>query len=283
MSGVQARSLRFKAAAVGITLGALAMLSATLLTAGAGAGGDNLLSIEKSDSPDPVQTGDVLTYTITVENLTMSAVTGVTVEDRLPNSVKFGSANASQGSCERQGRKVTCSLGTLGASATETVTIRVRPKKAERISNTASVASDPADPIAADNEATEQTRVNQGPSCGGKAATIVGTPDDDVITGTDRRDVIAALGGDDQVNSLGGKDAICGKSGKDVLKGKSDNDFVKGGGGRDTGKGGSGDDVIRGGAKRDRLRGGSGDDLLAGGGGNDSCRGGPGIDTLTSC
>jgi Domain of unknown function DUF11 len=92
----------------------------------------------------------------------MSAVTGVTVEDRLPNSVNFGSANASQGSCERHGRKVTCNLGTLGASATETVTIRVRPKRAERISNTASVASDPADPITADNEATEQTRVNQG-------------------------------------------------------------------------------------------------------------------------
>jgi uncharacterized repeat protein (TIGR01451 family) len=282
MSAIQTHPLRFKAAAVGVTLVALVTLSVTLLTAGAGAG-VNLLSIEKSDSPDPVQTGDVLTYTITVDNLTMTAVTGVTVEDRLPNSVNFGSANASQGSCERQGRNVTCTLGTLDASATETVTIRVRPKRAERISNTASVSSDPADPNTADNEATEQTRVNQGPSCGGKAATIVGTPDDDVITGTDRRDVIAALGGDDQVNSLGGKDAICGKSGKDVLKGKSDNDFVKGGGGRDTGKGGGGDDAIRGGAKRDRLRGGSGDDLLAGGGGNDNCRGGPGVDTLSSC
>jgi uncharacterized repeat protein (TIGR01451 family) len=282
MSAIQAHSLRLKAAAVGVTLVALAALGVTLLPAGACAG-VNLLSVEKSDSPDPVQTGDVLTYTVTIDNLTASPVTGVTAEDKLPNSVNFGSANASQGSCERQGRKVTCNLGTLLASATETITIRVRPKKAERISNTASVSSDPADPNTADNEATERTRVTQGPSCGGRAATIVGTPDDDVITGTDRRDVIAALGGDDQVNSLGGKDAICGKSGKDVLKGKSDSDLVKGGGGRDTGKGGSGDDVIRGGAKRDRLRGGSGDDLLAGGGGNDSCRGGPGLDTLTSC
>lgn len=282
MSAIQTHSLRFKAVAVGVTLVALATLSVTLLTAGAGAG-VNLLSVEKSDSPDPVQTGDVLTYTITVDNLTMSAVTGVTVEDKLPNSVNFASANASQGTCDRQGRNVTCMLGTLGGSATETITIRVRPKKAETISNTASVSSDPADPNTADNEATEQTTVTKGPSCGGKAATIVGTPDNDVITGTDRRDVIAALGGDDEVNSLGGKDAICGKSGNDMLKGKSDDDLVKGGGGRDTGKGGSGDDVIRGGAKRDRLRGGSGDDLLAGGGGNDSCRGGPGIDTLKSC
>jgi uncharacterized repeat protein (TIGR01451 family) len=282
MSAIQTHSLRFKAAAVGITLVALATLSVTLLPAGAGAG-VNLLSVEKSDSADPVQTGDALTYTITINNLTASPVTGVTVEDRIPNTVSFDSASASQGTCDRQGRNVTCTLGTLGASATETVTIRVRPERAGRISNTASVSSDPDDPNTADNEATEQTRVNQGPSCGGRAATIVGTPDDDVITGTDRRDVISALGGDDQVNSLGGKDAICGKSGNDVLKGKSDNDLVKGGGGRDTGKGGSGDDVIRGGAKRDRLRGGSGDDLLAGGGGNDSCRGGPGIDTLTSC
>jgi uncharacterized repeat protein (TIGR01451 family) len=283
MSGVQARSLRFKAAAVGITLGALAMLSVTLLTAGAGAGVDNLLSVEKADSPDPVQTDDVLTYTITIENLTTNPVTGVSAEDKLPNSVKFASANASQGTCDRQGRTVTCDLGTLGAEAVATVEIRVRPKRAGTISNTASVSSDPADPNAADNEATEQTKVTQGPSCGGKAATIVGTPGSDVITGTDRRDVITALGGDDQVNSLGGKDSICGKSGNDTLKGKADDDLVKGGGGRDTGKGGSGDDVIRGGAKRDRLRGGSGDDLLAGGGGNDSCRGGPGVDTLSSC
>jgi uncharacterized repeat protein (TIGR01451 family) len=281
MSTIQSLSLRFSAV-VGVTLVALAMLSVTLLTAGAGAG-VNLLSVEKSDSPDPVQTDSVLTYTITIENLTASPVTGVEVEDRLPNSVNFVSANPSQGTCDRQGRNVTCDLGTLAADAVETVEIRVRPQQARTISNTASVSSDPADPTTADNEATEQTKVTQGPSCGGKAATIVGTPGSDVITGTERRDVITALGGDDQVNSLGGKDSICGKSGNDRLKGKADDDFVKGGGGRDTGKGGGGDDAIRGGAKRDRLRGGSGDDLLAGGGGNDNCRGGPGVDTLTSC
>jgi uncharacterized repeat protein (TIGR01451 family) len=283
MSGSHASLLRLKAVASGIVLIAVVLLGVTVLTTGAGAGALPDLELEKADSPDPVQVDALLTYTITVDEIGGNPTTGVTVTDTLPKKVKFTSAEASQGTCDRQGRKVTCELGAVAGNGSATVTIRVRPQKAGQISNTATVELNEVDFNNANNTDTETTKVTEGPSCGGKPATIVGTAGDDVITGTEQRDVISALGGNDQVNSLGGKDVICGKSGKDKLKGKADGDLIKGGGGRDTGKGGGGDDEIKGGPKRDRLRGGSGDDLLAGGGGNDSCRGGSGTDTLKSC
>ena len=272
-------------AVVGGTLAVLGLFGLTVFSSGAGAGTTADLALEKSDSPDPVDEGSVLTYTITVANLDTSPANNVVVKDKLPNKVDFRSAEAAggtQGNCVRQGRTVTCDLGTIGSLGTATVTIRVRPEKDGTISNTATVTSN-NDPVSANNEDTETTQVDGVPSCGGRAATIVGTTGDDVITGTEQRDVISALSGNDQVNALGGKDSVCGKGGRDQLKGKADGDLVKGGGGRDVAKGGGGDDVVRGGPKRDRLRGGSGDDLLAGGGGNDDCRGGSGADTLKSC
>jgi uncharacterized repeat protein (TIGR01451 family) len=277
------RSLRIRAALVGVTLIAFGATALIVFSSGAGAGALPDLELQKSDSPDPVQTGDVLTYTITVEELVGIDSTGVTVTDNLPKRVKFSSAEATQGACDRQGRKVTCEVGAVGGNGSATLTIKVTPQKAGTLSNTATVELNEADFNDANNTDTETTKVTEGPRCGGKPATILGTQGDDVITGTEQRDVISALGGNDSVNSLGGKDAICGKSGNDKLTGKGDADLVKGGGGRDTGKGGGGGDVVKGGPKRDRLRGGSGDDLLAGGGGNDSCRGGAGTDTLKSC
>jgi uncharacterized repeat protein (TIGR01451 family) len=276
--------MRIRAALVGVTLIALGAIVLMVFTPGAGAGLTVDLSLEKSDSPDPVQTGDVLTYTLTVTNNGTGSVTNVSVEDKLPNQLDFVSVETTQGTCDRDGRNLTCELGTLGDTQSETITIRVRPRKEGNLSNTATVSAlGNLDPNGGNDSDTETTKVTQGPSCGGKPATILGTEGDDVITGTEQRDVISALGGDDQVNSLGGKDSVCGKSGNDKLKGKGDADLVKGGGGRDTGKGGGGDDTVKGGPKPDRLRGGSGDDLLAGGGGNDNCRGGSGTDTLKSC
>jgi len=283
MFGQAGFSLRVRATAIGVALIALSVLGVTMLTAGAGAGVGADLAVEKTDSPDPVDTGELLAYTITVENLDVATTAeNVSVEDKLPAKLDFVSATPSQGTCDRSGRTVSCDLTDILASDTATIEIVTRPKKDGTVSNTATVTSD-NDPIGANNSDTETTKIDKGPSCGGKAATIVGTDGNDLITGTEQRDVIAALGGDDEVNSLGGKDAICGKSGNDKLKGKGDDDLVKGGGGRDKARGGGGNDELRGGAKRDRLRGGAGNDLLAGGGGNDSCRGGSGSDVLQSC
>jgi hypothetical protein len=94
------------------------------------------------------------------------------------------------------------------------------------------------------------------PTCGGKAATIVGSGRSETIVGTAGADVIVARGGDDIVRGGGGNDLMCG---------------------------GGGDDWIRGAAGQDTLVGAAGDDRLDGGTGIDTCYQGPGRGPRVSC
>lgn len=102
-------------------------------------------------------------------------------------------------------------------------------------------------------------------TCGGHAATIVGTPGSDVLLGTAGPDVIAALGGNDSVHSGRGADLVCGGAGTDRLRG------------------GVGDDRLLGGRGDDVLEGGRGRDTIAGGLGADACFPGAGGAAPTSC
>jgi hypothetical protein len=71
------------------------------------------------------------------------------------------------------------------------------------------------------------------PNCGGRPATIVGTPARDTLRGTSGRDVIAGLGGNDVIRGRGGNDVLCGGPGRDTLRGGAGRDRVIGGPGRD--------------------------------------------------
>ena len=244
------------------------------------------LSLEKSDSPDPVNEGAVLTYTIEVGNAGPDAATNVVVSDDLPGQVDPQSAEASAGNCDIQGKKVSCELGTIASGVSATVTIQVRPKKAGQITNSASVESDVTDPQSANNEDSVSTTVTEpagGATCKKKAVTVPGTDAGETLTGTDQKDVILARGGDDQINAGDGKDLICAGGGNDLVLAGGDNDFAKGQAGRDKLKGQGGGDTLKGNRGRDKLRGGSGNDQLAGGKGRDGCKGGGGSDTLRSC
>src|SRR6476659_1293728 len=67
-----------------------ALLVALVPAIASSAPGDQAdLKLTKSDSPDPVTVGDVLTYTIAVENLGPAAATAVKVTDNLPSTVDF--------------------------------------------------------------------------------------------------------------------------------------------------------------------------------------------------
>lgn len=280
-------SRRPRRGALGIATLAIA---GALAVPGAASAATADLSIDKRDSADPVVSGTAFTYTVDVRNGGPDPATAVTVEDALPNELDLTSATASQGTCDVQGRKVTCVLGTLASGASAAVTLQVSARKDGTIANTASVAGATGDTDPpANNQDTESTVINAappgpaGPTCKGQVADIVGTSGADVLVGTDKRDVIYAGGGDDQVRALDGKDIVCGNGGNDVLRGGDDGDIVRGGGGDDRVRGNAGDDNLGGGGGSDRLGGGPGDDLMKGGPGNDSCRGGPGDDTKRSC
>jgi uncharacterized repeat protein (TIGR01451 family) len=119
------------------------------------------LAVTKSDSPDPVRTGQQLTYTASIANLSPDPATGVVLTDTLPAEVTLVSAIPSQGSCTGS-MIVTCSLGGLanGTAATVTITVQVavRPDS-RRLVNTVNVTANEPDPNGANNTATAETRV----------------------------------------------------------------------------------------------------------------------------
>jgi uncharacterized repeat protein (TIGR01451 family) len=248
------------------------------------------LVLTKSDSPDPVQQGKVLTYTITVHNNGPDAAQNVTVSDALPAGVDFVSAKPN--SCQKSGNNVSCDLGTLASGETATVTIKVRPRHSGQLSNTASVESTTADSMPTNNSDTETTTVTAKggpppsppqPACFGHRATVVGTAGSDTLVGTPSRDVIVARRGNDVIRGKGGRDLICAGRGNDLASGGPRADRIRGGGGRDTLRGNAGPDTLRGGSGRDHLFGGPGSDLLVGGRGFDTCRGGRGADVTRTC
>src|SRR4051812_10701637 len=129
-------------------------------------------------------------------------------------------------------------------------------------------------------------------TCGGIAATLVGTPGSDTLYGSAGNDVIAGLGGDDHIFGLDGDDEICGGDGDDVMSGGPGTDAVDYGYSARgvqvdlqqqlaTGEGSDQitevedvygsrfDDRLTGDGQPNTLIGQNGDDVLAGGPGND--------------
>jgi uncharacterized repeat protein (TIGR01451 family) len=125
------------------------------------------LSITKSGAPNPVVSGNRLTYTIAVTNNGPQDATGVTVTDALPASLHFNSVSSSQGTCTRstvtspqpKGGTVTCSVGNLANGAKARITIVVTATTPGAVTNTAKVNGNETDPDSSNNSATATTNV----------------------------------------------------------------------------------------------------------------------------
>ena len=122
------------------------------------------LSITKSGAPNPVVSGNRLTYTLIVTDLGPGSATGVTVTDPLPSKVHFNSVSSTQGSCTRsatgpKGGTVTCNVGALGSGASASITIVVTTTTPGTLSNTATAREDEPDPNQLNNNATATTTV----------------------------------------------------------------------------------------------------------------------------
>lgn len=116
------------------------------------------MAIVKTDSPDPVGVLELVTYRLTVTNNGPAIANNVTVNDPLPASVNFISANPSIGTCVGTST-ITCSLGSLNVGDSQFVDIVVQPTVTGTITNTATVTATEADPVPANNSSTATTRV----------------------------------------------------------------------------------------------------------------------------
>ena len=117
------------------------------------------LVLIKSDEPDPVLAGELLTYTLEIANAGPQSATAVQLTDALPAGVTFDSATPTQGSCSESGGTVDCALGTIASGLDAVVEIKVTPQSAGPITNEASVDSDVHDPSPANNFASAETTV----------------------------------------------------------------------------------------------------------------------------
>ncbi|MCO6452393.1 MAG: DUF11 domain-containing protein, partial [Caldilineales bacterium] len=127
-------------------------------TANPGAVNPTDLEIAKGDDPDPVTAGESLTYTLVVTNNGPSIASNVRVIDALPTGVTFVSATASQGLCSGG---IECDLGDLGIGATATITIvvQVKPGQTTDLLNTARVSASNPDNTPGNNQVSEPTTV----------------------------------------------------------------------------------------------------------------------------
>ncbi len=114
------------------------------------------LQISKSDSPDPVGAGRLLTYTLTFTNVGPSPVASATIYDVLPVSVTLVSAPG----CDSAGNVLTCTVSALAINVPSTVLITVlAPPDPGVITNTATITLTGLDPDPLDNTAWVTTTV----------------------------------------------------------------------------------------------------------------------------
>ena len=119
------------------------------------------LALSMTAAPTPVFLSSTLTYTIQVQNLGQANAATVQVVDTIPATTTFVSASGPAGWTCTGTTTVTCSLtGTMAQGASATIKIAVTsPATAGPISNTATVSSSTADPVASNNSATVVTVV----------------------------------------------------------------------------------------------------------------------------
>jgi uncharacterized repeat protein (TIGR01451 family) len=118
------------------------------------------LTVTKSDSKDPVSTGESFDYQIEVTNNGPTDATSVVLNDTLPTGVVYLAASGDGWTCSETGGVVTCTRVGLLSGETSTVTISVAAPDTEGvIANTVEVGSDQDDSDPSNDSDVENTTV----------------------------------------------------------------------------------------------------------------------------
>ena len=138
------------------------------------------LHVTKSATPAQIVAGQTVVWTVAVRNDGPSDAQSVTVSDALPTGVLAVSLATTAGTCTPA---VSCSLGTVAAGSTVTITISgtIDPRSsADSIVNTASVSSPTSDDDPTDNAASVSspvtTQADLSLAKSGPATVVAGMP-----------------------------------------------------------------------------------------------------------
>jgi uncharacterized repeat protein (TIGR01451 family) len=119
------------------------------------------LTVTKAADATTVTVGQTVTYRITVHNTGPNGATGVTVTDRLPDTLTFLSADGTPGRYDPATGQWT--VGDLADGDTATLVLRAKATKAGLISNTATATSNEKDPDTTNNTDTVSVCVEPAP------------------------------------------------------------------------------------------------------------------------
>src|SRR5215217_4092092 len=114
------------------------------------------LSVTQTASPNPGQAGLNLSYRFTATNNGPALATNVSTVDTLPAGVAFGSATATQSSCNGSG-PVNCNVGSLAVGGSAIVTIVVTPSSPGQIINSVTATRSESDFDSTNNSAAITT------------------------------------------------------------------------------------------------------------------------------
>ena len=107
------------------------------------AGDERALSLLKTASPDPVNPGERLTYSLTLTNSSSGAIANIQLVDELPSGVDFVSASSSSGSCQNSGGPLNCNLDNIfaGEQVVVNIVVDVKNSAAETVLTNSAVCS----------------------------------------------------------------------------------------------------------------------------------------------
>ncbi|MCH8992974.1 MAG: DNRLRE domain-containing protein, partial [Acidobacteria bacterium] len=140
------------------------------------------LIVTKSDSSDPVETGEIFTYTVTVRNIGSAAASSVRVVDQPAATFTYTGFSTTRGICSLQGGvtggSLDCDLGSFGTgpSAVGVVTITGFVTTGVDISANNTATVDPADVVLEGNEANNSVTISTSIIGATPTATATNTP-----------------------------------------------------------------------------------------------------------
>jgi uncharacterized repeat protein (TIGR01451 family) len=107
------------------------------------------VAVTQTPSAPGAEHGDTVSFTVTITNNGASTATGIAVTDSFSNAT-FVSANGAMATCSGTG-PINCTIGTLAAGQSTTITITLLASSLGTIANTASVTATEFDPNNANN------------------------------------------------------------------------------------------------------------------------------------